>query len=356
MSKNKFSSNIYSNSIDIGKKIKKKRILNVIVIVLSLLCALGGSVILYGNSMLASLNSNAYSKAFSTSDDSSGDATFTNNIIKDPMVLNIMVFGSDLRPDAKGNGNADTMLMFSIDNRRKKLKIISFMRDMFLEIPGHERAKLNAAYAWGGPDLSVEAIEKNFGVDIDRYVVLYFDTFPQIIDALGGIDVDLTEEEAAYLRDRCDIKQAKGAGTCHLEGEGALQYVMMRHVGGGDDFARTRRQRYFVTQIVNKFKSTSDVTTIASLMTKFLPAITTNISVDEMTGLAKNSIKYMNYPLVEYRLPTSDNVSDGTDKKWGAVLNVKSLKKAREDIARFIYEDTANSIYGTTASSLPDLK
>lgn len=350
------SKNIYSNSLDLKKKIKRKRIINVIVIVLSLLCALGGSVILYGNAMLASLNSNAYSKDSSISDNASGDATFTNNIIKDPMVLNIMIFGSDVRPGVKGNGNADTMLMISIDNRRKKLKVISFMRDMFLEIPGHEKAKLNAAYSWGGPDLSVDAIEKNLGVDIDRYVVLYFDTFPEIVDALGGIDVDLTKEEASYLRELCNVSQAKGAGTCHLDGQDALEYVRMRHVGGGDDFARTRRQRYFITQLVNKFKSTSDVSTIASLATKFLPAITTNISVDEMTGLTKNSIKYMNYPLVEYRLPTSDNVADGTDKKWGAILNIKSLKKAREDIARFIYEDTANKIYGETTSSLPDLK
>ncbi len=349
---------IYSNSKPkLNKKIKlikRKKVINICILLFSVLCAISGAIILYGNSLLSSLNTNSFSNDvdYNSSLDENGEATYANSMIKDPMVLNIMLFGSDVRPDKSGNGNSDSMILLSIDNRRQKLKMTSFMRDMFVYVPGYEKSKLNSAYSRGGPELAITTIERNFGVNIDRYAVLYFDTFPKIINALGGVDVELYEEEAAYLNNDFPNRKPKfsKAGTYHLNGDEALLYARTRYVGNSD-FERTQRQRYLISQLVNKFKSTTDISTIVNLMKEFLPAVTTNITVDEMTSLAKNSLKYMNYPSSQFRLPTDDNYYGSRDNKWGSVLNIKDMEKAREDLARFIYEETADNIYGSNKSS-----
>ncbi len=345
----------YHNAYD-----EKRKMVNIVVIIMSTLCALFGGVLLFGTSMLASVNTNhsfSYVESNYDSEEPTGDATFTNNIIKDPMVLNIMVFGSDVRPNKEGNGNSDSMILVSIDNRHKKFKMTSFMRDSFVYIPGYERAKLNAAYSRGGPELAIQTIERNFGVDVDRFAVLYFDTFPEIIDALDGVDVELKKEEAQFLYDNFPdrVPRFRDAGTYHLSGPEALLYSRIRYVGN-NDFERTQRQRYLISQLMQKFSSVNDPRTIANLMTTFLPALTTNISVDEMAGLAKNSIKYFKYPSSEFRVPSDDNFSFKRDVTWGEVINIDDMNKAREDIARFIYEETADSIYGTTSSSVPEIK
>lgn len=328
-----------------------KKFSNIIIIVLTVLLALGGSTIVYGNSILSSMyKPNTNGVTDEVKQDS--NASITNNIVKDPMVLNIMLFGSDKRPDDSSNGNADSMILVSIDNRHKKLKMTSFMRDIYVYIPGHYSAKLNAAYSLGGPSLSIETIERNFGVDIDRYVVLYFDTFPQIIDTLGGVELTIDKDESEYLNHDFPYRKpsfSKGAGTYTLNGEEALDYSRIRYVGN-NDFERTQRQRNVMTSLISEFKS-ADIPTVAKLMAKFLPEVATDITVNEMTGIANNSTKYMNYPSSQFRIPTDDNLRDADDPTAGAVLVIDNMNKAREDLARYIYEETVDPIYGSSSSS-----
>lgn len=364
--------NIYSNS----KKHKrnpyktsvKKRIANIIITVISIVLACSGGVMIFAHSTLSSMyNSLADDKvnldaltpssSFDASKNTSlPDVEITGNLVKDPMVLNIAIFGSDVRPDYDDYGNSDTIMMVSIDNRHDKLKLTSFMRDCWVKIPEvNYNAKLNAAYAAGGPRLAIETIERNFGIDIDRYVVVDFQTFPQVIDTLGGVDITINDEEAAYLDHDFPYREPSfdnGAGTYHLNGEEALDHARNRHVGMYD-FERTQRQRDVAMAIIDKFKGTTDVTVIAKLLSQFLPSISTNISVNEMTSLAKNSLKYLNYPVSQFRLPTSDNVHDESDSSWGSILVIDDISKAREDLARFIYEETVDVIYGSTSSSVP---
>lgn len=363
----------------------QKRVLNILVIVLSVLFGCIGGGMIYAHSTLSGMydsvdNSQIDLKALVPFDDtkidlealvpsssdpnvskneSLPDVEITGNLVKDPLVLNIAIFGSDVRPGYTDYGNSDTILMISIDNRRGKLKLTSFMRDTWVKIPEvNYNAKLNAAYAAGGPRLAMETLEKNFGVEIDRYAVVDFETFPQIIDTLGGVDITLSEEEADYLYNDFPNRTPSftgGAGTYNLNGAEALDHARNRRVGMYD-FERTQRQRDVTMAIVNKFKDTTNVTTIAKLLTQFLPSISTNISVNEMTALAKNSIQYLNYPSSQFRLPTSDNVSDEMDSSWGAILVIDDIDKAREDLARFLYEETVDVIYGTTSSEVPIIK
>lgn len=368
MSKSKNSNNQEYVDIYSSSKVKKgshnlekckvyktsagKKFSNVLISLMCIILALGGSVMIYGNSILAGMYTPEVTASSSSTDDEYADASITNNMVKDPMVLNIMLFGSDLRPNEEDNGNSDSMILVSIDNRHKKLKLTSFMRDTYVYIPGYYNSKLNAAYSLGGPALSIETIERNFGVDIDRYAVLYFDTFPTIIDTLGGVDITIDDEEAGYLYYDFPYRTpsfANGAGSYTLNGEEALDYARMRHVGN-NDFERTQRQRNLIDSLIAKFQS-SNVATIAKLMTQFLPQVTTNITVDEMTSLAENSMKYLSYPISEYRVPTDDNYYDETIPNVGAALIIDDIDQAREDLARFIYEETVDPIYGASSST-----
>ena len=120
------------------------------------------------------------------------------SLLNDPMVLNVMLFGEDKSSD--GVSRSDSMIMLSIDNRHQKLKLTSFMRDMWVYIPEYGYSKLNHAYSYGGAKLSITTIEQNFGIKIDRYAIVDFVSFRKIIDILGGIDLELTDRR--FLRQR----------------------------------------------------------------------------------------------------------------------------------------------------------
>ena len=267
------------------------------------------------------------------------------------MVLNIMLFGSDERPGETGYGRSDTMMLLSIDNRNKKLKLTSFMRDTYVNVPEWGDTKLTHAYSYGGPALAIETIERNFGIDIDRYAVVYFDTFPGIVDTLGGIEVEMTQTEADVMNESVGPEFANFTeGKNTLNGATALVYVRIRY-GVGDDFGRTQRQRDFMLQVLNKVKGTRDVGTLLTLLTKILPGVTTNISVNEMTGLAGGAISsYMDYPMYQFRLP-EDGAFSAVDVDAGNVLAIDDWDAAREHLQRFIYEDTVDPIYGPSTET-----
>ena len=116
--------------------------------------------------------------------------------------------------------------------------------------------------SYGGPALAIETIERNFGIDIDRYAVVYFDTFPGIVDTLGGIEVEMTQTEADVMNESVGPEFANFTeGKNTLNGATALVYVRIRY-GVGDDFGRTQRQRDFMLQVLNKVKGTRDVGTL----------------------------------------------------------------------------------------------
>ncbi|MDO4731413.1 MAG: LCP family protein [Clostridia bacterium] len=342
------------------------KFVNVFIVAISLFLIIFGGMSIYAHDLMSSMfeKNNSVSINFNalpsvaSEDVKMQNAQITDHLIKDPMILNIALFGSDVRPGEGDAGNSDTILLVSIDNRHQKIKLTSFMRDTWVSIPKvNYNGKLNAAYAAGGPVLAVETIERNFGIDIDRYAVVDFETFPVIIDTLGGIDVTINDEEAAYLHHDWPYRTpsfSQGAGTYHLNGQEALDHARNRHVGFYD-FERTQRQRDVLLAIVDKFKDTKDISVFVNLMVQFLPSVSTNISVNEMSSLAQNALKYIKYPITQFRLPTNDNYSDQENSTWGSILVIDDIEKAREDLARFIYEETADRIYGQTGSKLPDI-
>lgn len=280
-------------------------------------------------------------------------------LLDDPMVLNIMLFGSDTRY-AGNTGNSDTMILLSVDNRHQKIKFTSFMRDTWINIPGYGPNKMNASYSYGGPSLAIETIERNYGIKIDRYAVVDFSSFIEIIDTLGGIDIELTDFEIDYINMQLyDNRQSDtrytlkdSAGIVHLNGRQALWHARNRD-SEMSDFDRTSRQRQVINTVMDQFSNAS-ISTILDAVSKVGPLITTNLKKSEITTLVANSLTYLKYSREEYTLPDIYGGNIFIDNSYPtpygdlSVLLIPDWKQARRDLASFIFED---SLVGNTSST-----
>lgn len=264
-----------------------------------------------------------------------------NDLINDKMVLNIMLIGSDSMSTGD-HGRSDSLLILSLDIRHKKIKVTSLMRDIWLTIPGYGKDRFNAAYAFGGPKLTIETIEKNFGIYIDKYAVVDFEGFSNIINALGGIDLELTSSECSYINKYSgDPHVLRGSGVKHLTGLQALHYSRDRN-SIGSDYDRTSRQRNVIKAVIGKLK-TANIAQITDLISKIGPMVTTDLKTAEISRLATKSLTYLNYPLEEFRLPTDDNVRNETYSQK-MVLVINDMSKAKKDLLNFIYETDQSEI------------
>lgn len=337
---------------------------------LSVVLLISGCGLIYFYSIVGSINFKAIDdnkaqsyKDISTSEIKEGDESldlFDGTLLNDPKILNIMIFGEDAGSDSTTDyGRSDTMIMLSIDNRHKQIKLTSFMRDMLVTIPctddagnDHGLDKLNAAYTLGGAELSVKTIESNFGVDIDRYAIVNFQSFKSIIDALGGVDIKLTQDEIDYINwqtylnkqseERYEITDEPG--LVHLNGRQALWYARNRgyedeehpeFVVSGDDFDRTSRQRNLMRTLMERFKKAS-FTEIVKIVGEIGPMVTTNLKKDEITTLVANSPTYLAYNIQEFRLPTGDCYKYSWYKEQ-SVLEITDMQLMRTQLAKFVF-------------------
>ncbi len=272
--------------------------------------------------------------------------TTSTNLLNDPYVLNVMLFGADKSGD---EGLSDTMILLSVDNRHKKIKMTSFLRDTYITIPGVTSHKLNYAYAVGGAALSIQTIEANYGIQIDRYATVNFTTFKEIVDILGGIELYLTAEEILYINCQMIENGQTGLlnaseGMVRVNGQQALWYA--RNRGGtyngisfyGDDWDRTDRQRNFIEAVINNVKDAS-LSELVQIVNKVGPMITTNLKKSEIQSLAMDSLTYLNYEIEQCSMPSDGTWSYGWNEA-GSVILVDDWYKARMDLATFIYEES----------------
>ena len=197
-------------------------------------------------------------------------------------IINIMLVGQDTR-DPEYRGLSDTMILISVNPATSKLVITSFMRDTYLDIvviggTGTYKDRLNTAYCTGGIDQLADTLAYNFGVEIDNFVEVDFEAFKTIVDALGGIDIELTEAE--YMHMKRDLNLDVQEGLNHLDGEKALAYARIRQIDS--DFYRTERQRTVINEIFKKVK-TAGIPEILELTEQFLPLVTTDMSNTDIT-------------------------------------------------------------------------
>ena len=191
-------------------------------------------------------------------------------------VLNVLITGQDRR-DPDSWGRSDTMILCSINAEADTVTMVSFLRDLYVPIPGHGSNKLNAAYSWGGVELLNETLVQNFEVSIDGNIELDFFDFVVLIDHLGGVNVKLTEAEVNYLQKRGH--KGLAAGENCLTGEQALAYSRIRYLDS--DFVRTERQRTVLAQVLNRLQAL-DWNELKDAVDMLLENSTLSFSQDEL--------------------------------------------------------------------------
>lgn len=272
----------------------------------------------------------------------------------DTEVVNILLVGTDKNSDeqdVKGaERRSDSMMVATLDVKHNKLKLTSLMRDMYVQIPGYGGNKLNAAYSFGGIKLLYKTLAQNFGIKLDGYVEVNFDAFVNVIDELGGVEVNLTKSEAVNLRQTNYIKRRKyrsvKVGKQIFNGYQALGYCRIRHgkrqpdgsypgvytaSGKGDDYGRTERQRLTIQAILKKVKQLS-AEELLKLAEVIMPNIKTDISKQEIYSYLMTVFRMGTTKIHQFSLPieggyTSQKINGGSCLVPDYGANKSALKK-----------------------------
>lgn len=336
-----------------NRKRKKSLVINIVILVVSLISLCAGGFLVYADHMLGLINFNQEpgdvpppQQQTSGLDQWGNSQNMLNGLYHDDQVMNVLLLGVD---DYQQNdkGRSDSMLMVSLDKRHEKLKMTSFMRDLYVQIPGYKANKLTTAYSIGGPSLTVQTIENNFGADIDRYVVISNDSFNKIIDRLGGVTITLTNEKDSHGNTEADLinmhsgdKKRVHTGTNLLTGRQAHYYSRIRDIG--NDYERTERQRKVLESIISKFK-TSNLATINGILYDVLPLVTTSMTKNEILFLAGNSLTFLNYPTSQNRIPVDGAFDEKTIAGDVGAALIPDTEKNSRLLIDFIYENGASA-------------
>ncbi len=265
---------------------------------------------------------------------------------KDMRIKNIALFGTDARENIDG-GRSDTIIIASVNPKNGEIKLISIARDTYVEIPGHGQTKINHAYAYGGAELAVKTLNLNFGLDITDFVSVNFDQLTEIVDILGGIDVEITENERQEFNRiiaETTNETLSESGFVHLNGAQTLCYSRIRKSDSDD--ARTERQREVLELIFNKMLDVSPLQ-YPSIVRELMPYVTTSLSTEEILQLAGVMIT-KNPTMQTCGLPNEyiEHTGGYIGKLWCYSYD---LDTASDMIKKFIYDDIPFSEYNTAS-------
>lgn len=252
----------------------------------------------------------------------------------------IALFGLDSRDvEDLGEGvNSDTIMIASINNKTKEVKLASVYRDTYLKIPDEDYNKANSAYCVGGPEKAISMLNMNLDLAIEDYVTINFKALIEVIDALGGIEIDVTEEEVDYINgymvETSEITGAESpnitsAGTQTLTGLQATAYCRIRYTTG-DDYKRTERQRLVLSKIAEKVKQ-SDPATLNKVADSVLGDISTSLESTTILKMVADAISYelgetTGFPFTKTTNPDYEPASDAV-YVCGLEYNVSQLHK-----------------------------
>ncbi|WP_082234656.1 LCP family protein [Halobacillus massiliensis] len=217
---------------------------------------------------------------------------------------NVLVLGVDQRDDE--TPRSDTIMIAQYDEEGQRAKVVSLMRDLYVSIPGHGYNKLNAAFAFGGPELMRQTIKENFGIDVEYYSIIDFDGFTHIVDTLApsGVEVDI-EKDMQYKASDTNINLKQGTQT--LNGEELLGYARFRSDSRGD-FARVERQQKVITLLKEELVSFNGVMKAPRLLGTLQPYVDTNVGSGKFLDLGKEVLFNGVDNIETFSLPTEDNV------------------------------------------------
>ena len=223
------------------------------------------------------------------------------------------------------------MILCTFNKHTKTLTMTSFLRDLYVEIPGYQDNRINAAYAAGGMSLLNETLKENFGIHIDGNIEVDFNQFAQIVDLLGGVTMELRQDEADVINR--DAPGTVSAGTQLLTGQQALAYARIRSLDADGDFSRTNRQRKVISALLDAYKNAS-LSTVLSLLDDILPMITTDMNDVKIIAYATELFPMLSgADIVSQRIPADGSYS-------GKMINGMSVLVADMEASRQLLEDT----------------
>ena len=273
------------------------------------------------------------------------DALYTevsNSVSKEEFnkIKNVALFGID-------GGRSDAIMIASINQVDKTIKLISIPRDTYVSVAGHGKTKINHAYAYGKEQLALKTINSNFGLNISEYVTINFKGLINVINKIGGIELDISKAEKDYVNQYVNesyeltgkpVQLLSSYGKVKLTGEQALTHSRNRTVG--NDFTREERQRDVLTAVMNKVSSIS-LTQLWSLSDSVLSEVKTNLNVTECMGIASdvlgNTSSYLNN-ITSKQIPSEDDGGKGDSTMDGGIYYyVCDLEKASKNMKNTIY-------------------
>lgn len=271
----------------------------------------------------------------------------------------VALFGGDSREGQLGAGtHADTIIIASIDNKTKEIRLVSIYRDTFLKQKDDKYNKANSAYFRGGPEEAISMLNENLDLDIEDYVTVDFKALVDTIDLMGGIEIDIQEEEVQYmnefLQETADVAGTEAnfiehAGEQKLDGAQAVTYARIRSTAGGD-YKRTERQRLVIEKIFEKAVKTK-ISTINKIIDKVFEQVSTSFSLKEALGLAAGVADYQLGETAGFPFEKQDDVRY---KNCGSVVVAQGLAENVQELHTFLYPNEEEKPVSDTVQQISD--
>ena len=270
--------------------------------------------------------------------------------------LNVALFGVDSRDNDLGEGTrSDTIMIASLNKKTMEVKIASIYRDTLSEQEDGTLNKINAAYSYGGPEGAIAVLNKNLDMNIEHYVTVNFNSMIDIVDSVGGIDIDVQEDEVPYICGYVqEIMKVTGKlspgvtepGTQTLNGVQATAYARIRYTAG-DDFKRAERQRMVLQKVVEKLQQASPAQ-LNKIIDKVFPEVSTNFTMTEILEYAKDAFDYQ---LGETTGFPFDKTTD-TLGNVGSVVIPVTMESNVKQLHNFFYGESDEYDVSSTVSDI----
>ncbi|RPF52101.1 LCP family protein [Aquisalibacillus elongatus] len=239
---------------------------------------------------------------------------------------NVLILGEDY--DRNGTSRTDTIMVGQYDKEHNRAKLVSIMRDTYVDIPGYGKNKINAAFAYGGPELLRKTIKQNFGIDLHYYAIVNFKGFESIVDTIAPDGVQIDVEKRMYYNAK-DVYIDLYPGVQNLDGSQLLDYARYRN-DYESDFGRVRRQQQVMSALKDEMLSFTSLIKLPRTIGTLQPYIDTNMKGDTIVSIATDFLKDTPDQIETMRIPMEGTYSNQTYSHAGAVLEINKVKNSNE--------------------------
>ena len=346
------------NSVNKKKKLPKKSTIIISLIVIVIVSVVGLSLGYY-NYVKSKIYTESNEIELKTVDKKDDDIEYQEV----DGITNVLLVGTDGR-DLKEKSRADSIIIATLDNNKKEIRLTSLFRDTLVNIEGYGAEKLNAAMSLGGIELLKDTIKETYDISIDKYIIINFWGFEAIIDQIGGLEIDVKDYQLNELNKY--IGESTGGNDCPviesglqlLNGKQALSYARIRK-GVGDDFERTERQREVLFKVAEKLRETKP-TKYLGIVNSMLDYINTNIDIIDAINMAYTIYKFPNLDTKQIHIPVTelaDDMNYGGNIGWVFIMD---RKQNTEILQNFVFSgiepDESKFDYNSLYAALAEYK